>query len=84
MVAGFTVINHSHFVMNLQEYRDKSKSGKLPDVTPEEEKRLSDEIKRIKGIYGDEDVSKFPTFEFKDPPAPELPPLDSSESPPQQ
>ena len=50
----------------LQEYKTKSAGGKLPDITPEEEKKLAEELGRLKKIYGDGDLSKFPTFEFKD------------------
>ncbi len=51
----------------LQEYRTKSVGGKLPDITPAEEKQLTEELGRLKRIYGEGvDLSKFPSFEFKD------------------
>lgn len=49
-----------------QEYRTKAKGGKLPDVTPEAEKDLNDELDRLRRIYGEGDIEKFPSFEFKD------------------
>lgn len=49
-----------------QEYSAKASGGKLPDVTPAAEKELSDELSRLKRIYGEGDLSKLPSFEFKD------------------
>lgn len=55
------------FLDKIKDYRAKSKGDKLPDVTPAAMKELSEELGRLKRIHGDGDLSKFPSFEFKDP-----------------
>ena len=50
-----------------QEYQTKrSKEGKSPGLRPEDEKQLTDELARLKHIYGDGDLSQFPNFDFKE------------------
>ena len=41
------------------------KSGKVV-VNEKTNKGLADDLNRLKRIYGDEDLSKFPEFQFKD------------------
>lgn len=54
------------FLDKIKEYKTKAKGGKLPGMTPEAEKGLTDEMSRLKHIYGEGDLSKFPSFNFKD------------------
>ena len=42
------------------------KAGKSPAKSPESDKQLQDELARLKRIYGEGDLSKFPKFEFMD------------------
>ena len=50
----------------VQEYQKGSKAGKSPATTAESQKELQDELTRLKRIYGEGDLSKFPKFEFTD------------------
>merc|ERR1711915_219566 len=60
------------FVDKIQEYGKKSKTsgGKLVEATPEVERELQQELDKVARQYGGGpgvDMTKFPTFTFKDP-----------------
>ncbi|XP_076331018.1 ATP synthase-coupling factor 6, mitochondrial-like [Tachypleus tridentatus] len=60
------------FVEKLKEYTQKSKSqgGGLVDASPDTQKQMKEELEKIEIQYGGGkgiDLSKFPTFNFKDP-----------------
>jgi F-type H+-transporting ATPase subunit 6 len=61
------------FVQKIKEYDQKSKSlgpGKLVDSNPAVEAERQAELNRVAKIYGGGqgiDMTKFPTFDFKDP-----------------
>jgi len=60
------------FIQMVKEYDQKSKAaqGKLVDPNPQIEKELKSELERVAKIYGGQagtDMTKFPTFNFKDP-----------------
>lgn len=53
------------FLDKLKEYQTKTIGGKIV-VNAESDKGLAEELARLKRIYGEGDLSKFPKFEFKD------------------
>jgi len=60
------------FLQSIREYEQKSKAagGKIVDITPETEKDLKSELARVAKIYGgasEAEMTKFPSFSFKDP-----------------
>jgi len=60
------------FIQMVKEYDQKSKAaqGKLVDPNPQIEKDLKSELERVAKIFGGgagTDMTKFPTFNFKDP-----------------
>ncbi|XP_030759547.1 ATP synthase-coupling factor 6, mitochondrial [Sitophilus oryzae] len=59
------------FVDKIREYKQKSANGKnLVDPTPELQKELKQELEKITKQFGGgagTDMTKFPTFQFKDP-----------------
>ncbi|KAF7265186.1 ATP synthase, coupling factor 6 [Rhynchophorus ferrugineus] len=58
------------FVDKIREYKQKSNNGKdLVDPTPELQKELKQELEKISKQFGGSgpEMTKFPTFQFKDP-----------------
>ncbi|XP_067012906.2 ATP synthase-coupling factor 6, mitochondrial [Anabrus simplex] len=60
------------FIEKLKEYQKKSSSvgGKMVDPTPDIERELAAELDKVAKQYGGKegaDMTKFPTFQFKDP-----------------
>ena len=49
------------FLLSTLEYKTKA-----PGVSPQAEKQHTDELERLKRIYGGGDLSKFPKFNFEE------------------
>jgi len=54
------------FLDKLQAYKQKSKDGKLVDVTPEMEANIEREVTQIKKRFGGGNLEEFPKFQFED------------------
>ena len=55
------------FIQKLNEYKTKkSSTGKIPDLSPEAQKQYDSDMERLKRIYGEGDLSKFPKFSFEE------------------
>ncbi len=52
-------------LLNVQDFRTKSKDGKIPGAPPLAEKQYKDELERLKRIYGGGDL-QFPKFTFEE------------------
>ncbi|XP_011154486.1 ATP synthase-coupling factor 6, mitochondrial [Harpegnathos saltator] len=59
------------FLDKIREYKSKSAGGKLVDASPEILKERESELEKLQIIYGGDkgvDMTKFPQFQFVDPP----------------